>query len=88
MPSSPNSWDEYMLKLYNARLLSVLGKERVQFEKEISGSHDSLKPKLLDHLELLNTFLKFPNKHPRRHPFPSSIIRFRKMISESVSEEL
>ena len=90
MPSDPNSWDDYFLKVYNARLSAVLEKEKAQFEKEISKENDGLKSKLLimTHLEVLDNFLNCPSKHPRRHPFPNCIIRLRKMMSQIVSEEL
>lgn len=88
IPGDPNSWDEYLLQVYNARLSSVLEKEKAQFENEITEAHDKLKLKLLDHLKILNQFLNYPSEHPQRHPFPYSVIRLRKLISETVSEEL
>ena len=90
MPSDPNSWDDYFLKVYNARLSAVLEKEKAQFEKEISKEYEGLKSKLLimTHLEVLNNFLNCPSKHPRRHPFPNCITRLRKMMSQIVSDKL
>ena len=88
MPGDSDSWDEYLLKVYNTRLSSVLGKEKMQFEKETFEPHDRLKSKLLDHLEVLKIFLNFPSEHPRRRPFPNCIIRLRKIISQVTSKEL
>ena len=88
MPSDPNSWDNYFLSVYNARLSSILEKEKTQFEKETFKRHDSLKSKLLTHLEMLSSFLNCPSEHPRRYPFPDCIIKLRKMISCIASEEL
>ena len=90
MPSDPNSWDDYFLKVYNARLSAVLEKEKAQFEKEISKEYNGHKSKLsiMTHLKVLNNFLNCPNKHPKRHPFPYCIIKLRKMMSRIVSEEL
>ena len=34
MPSDPNSWDDYFLKVYNARLSAALEKEKAQFERK------------------------------------------------------
>ena len=88
MPSNPDFWDDYLLKVYTARLSSVLQKEKIQFNEEVFEPHDRLKPKLLDHLEMLNKFLNCPSLHSRRHPFPNCIIRLRKVISETISDKL
>ena len=88
MPSNPNYWDEYLQQVYNARLSSVIIKEKAQFEKEVYESYDKFKFKLWSHLEILNKFLKFPSEYPRRHPFPKCIIKLRKVISDIVSNEL
>ena len=88
MPSDPNSWDNYFLNVYNARLSAILEKEKAKFEKETFKRHDGLKSKLLTHLEMLRSFLNYPSEHPRRHPFPDCIIKLRKMISCIASEEL
>ena len=92
MPSDPNSWDDYFLKVYNARLVlsAILEKEKAQFEKEISKENDRLISKLLiiARLEVLNNFLNCPSKHPKRQPFSNCIIRLRKMMSQIVLEEL
>ena len=82
MPRNSNSWDDYLLQAYSARLSSVLRKEKLQFEKD--EPHDMLKPKLLSHLEILNKFLNSPSEHPRRHTFPNCIIKLRKVISDTI----
>ena len=56
MTGNSDSWDEYLLKVYNTTLSSVLGKEKMQFEKETFEPHDRLKSKLVDHLEVLKIF--------------------------------
>ena len=71
MPSYPNSWDDYFLKVYNARLSAILGKEKIYFEKQISKE---IRSQLLTHLEVLNNFLRCPSEHSRSHPFPNCII--------------
>ena len=86
MPRNSNSWDDHLLQVYRARLLSILGKEKLQFEKD--ESHVVLKPKLLRHLEILNKFLNSPSEQPRRYPFPNCIIKLRKAICDTVSEKL
>ena len=85
MPRNSNSWDQYLLQTYSARLSSILKKERTQFEDD---PHDKLKPKILSQLEILNNSLNSPGKYPRRYLFPSCITRLREMISKSLSEEL
>ena len=56
MTGDSDSWDEYLLKVYNTRFSSVLGKEKMQCEKEAFEPHDRLKSKLLNHLEVLKIF--------------------------------
>jgi len=84
---NPNSWDEYLLQVCNARLSSVLEKEKTQFE-DIFEPCDKLRPKILSHLETLTKFLSSPSVYPSRYPFPKCIIELRKMISKAISEEL
>jgi len=38
----------------NAQLSSVLGKEKIQLDREVSGSGDRLKPMISDHFEKLS----------------------------------
>ena len=82
MPRNSNSWDDCLLQAYSAKHLSILRKEKLQFEKD--EPHDMLKPKLLSHLEILNKFINSPSEHPRRYPFPNCIIKLRNVLSDTI----
>jgi len=91
IPAVPNDffdWDTYLLQVCNAQLSFVLGKEKIQFDQEISGSDDRLKPKISGHFEKLRKYIGTPSVLPKPHPFPKCIIGLRKMISETIEEEL
>jgi len=54
VPNDFVDWDAYLLQVCNAQLSSVLEKEKIQLDQEVSGSGDRFKPKISGHFEKLS----------------------------------